>query len=452
MTDPIAAFRFGYGLPLPEGAPTDPAAMLARLSGPDLAAATFPAAGMAEVLPAFRRVQETIAALRTSPDDPAAKKADRRARRASSLLALGGAKSALARAVSSADGLRERLAAFWGDHFTTVARSNVQKAFPTALMEDAIRPNLTRRFADLLIAVTLHPAMLVYLDQATSIGPGSRRGKRREKGLNENFARELMELHTLGVGAPYDQTDVRQMAELLTGLTFVPERGYAFDAARVEPGPETVLGVTYRGEGEEPILRALTDLARRPETARHIARKLAVHFVADAPDERLVAAMEARFLDTDGDLLAVTEAMLSHPAAWSPEAQKARQPFEFIAAAFRALGVEGARIMESPPNAFLSDVMTPMADMGQPFQAAPGPDGWPEEPEAWISPQRLAARISWAMEEPGKLVNPLPDPVAFATRALGTRASDRLLWAAARAESIGEGVGVVLSSPEFNRR
>jgi len=452
MTDPTAAFRFGHGLPLPRGAASTPQAMLAALFGPDQAASTYPAPGMAEVLPAFQLVRETNAALQDAPDDRAAKKANRRARRASSLLALAGAKAALARAVSSRDGLRERLASFWGDHFTTVGRAPVLKPFPTALMEDAIRPNLTGSFADLLSAVVLHPAMLTYLDQASSIGPGSRRGTRRQQGLNENLARELLELHTLGVGAPYGQDDVRQMAELLTGLTFVPDRGFAFDPARAEPGPETVLGVTYYGKGVEPIRRALTDLSRRPETARHIARKLAVHFVSDMPEDSLVAAMEARWLDTDGDLLAVTEALLTHPAAWVPTAEKARQPFDFLAASLRALDFSGTRIMAGAPDVFTRLALTPMQTMGQPFQSAQGPDGWPEETRVWITPQRLAARISWAMEVPGKLVTPLPDPVAFATYALGSRASERLIWAAARAESRREGVGLVLSSPEFNRR
>lgn len=452
MTDPIAAFRFGHGLPLPDGAPTTPEAMLATLAGPDHAATRFPAPGMAEVLPAFQRMRETNAALLKSPDDRTLRKADRRARRASSLLALQGAKAALARATASPDGLRERLAGFWGDHFTVVSRAPVLKPFPTAMMEDAIRPNLTGSFANLLIAVTLHPGMLTYLDQVNSIGPTSRRGSRRKRGLNENLARELLELHTLGVGGSYSQVDVRQMAELLTGLTFVPKEGFAFDAARAEPGPETVLGVTYDGNGTEPVLRALTDLARHPETVRHLSRKLAVHFVSDTPDPGLVAALEARWRDTDGNLLAVTEALLTHPAAWVPSPEKARQPFDFVAASFRALGFSGDRIMEATPEAFTRLALTPMADMGQPFQTAPGPDGWPEEAEAWITPQRLAARISWAMEVPGLLVSPIPEPAAFASRALGSRASERLLWAAARAESLREGVGLVLSSPEFNRR
>jgi uncharacterized protein (DUF1800 family) len=187
----------------------------------------------------------------------------------------------------------------------------------------------------MLMAVATHPAMLLYLDQAQSVGPNSARGARRDRGLNENYARELMELHTLGVGAVYSQDDVRQLAELLTGLAVDPVAGFVFDARRVEPGPERVLGRDYAGDGIEAIRAVLADLAARPETARHLAHKLAVHFVADDPDPGLVTAMEAAFRDSGGDLVAVTAALLAHPAAWAEAAAKARQPFDFVVAALR---------------------------------------------------------------------------------------------------------------------
>ncbi len=294
--------------------------------------------------------------------------------------------------------------------------------------------------------------MLLYLDQDSSIGPNSKRGKNRGKGLNENLARELMELHTLGVGAGYSQTDVREMAELLTGLTYVGDKGFAFDPSRVEPGADVVLGVSYDGKGTEPILKALQDLSVRPETARHIAGKLAVHFVADEPDPALVEALEAAWLDSGGDLAVVVNTLLTHPGVWEAPAQKARQPFEFLVASFRALGVTGADLVAMQPKEFTNFVDARLKEMGQPWNAAPGPDGWPEEADAWINPQRLASRITFAMEVPGRLVDPLPEPPAFAARALGDRASEALVLAASRAESLREGVGLVLASPEFNRR
>ncbi|MES2667348.1 MAG: DUF1800 domain-containing protein [Pseudomonadota bacterium] len=453
MTDTTAAFRFGFGLPLPEGAPTTPEAMMAALRGPDLAAQThFGGGGMVELLPLMENMRLARIEYKKNPDKKGAGKAERRAVQATHAMATVFMRATIARAVDSPDGLRERLAAFWADHFTTVSRSKLDRALPGSLMEDAIRPNLTGRFAALLQAVTLHPAMLIYLDQVNSIGPTSTRGKRRGKGLNENLARELMELHTLGVGSAYTQADVREMAELLTGLTFVGDKGFAFDQSRVEPGPDQVLGVSYDGKGLDPIKAALTDLARHPDTVRHVSGKLATHFVADTPDAGLVEALVAAWQDSDGDLGMVTQALLTHPAVWQAPPAKARQPFEFLVAGLRALGISGADVVAMPDKEFTNYIAGRLRDMGQPWHGAGGPDGWPEAAEAWINPQRLASRITWAMEVPARLVDPLPDPRDFAARALGDRASEVLMVAAGRAESLREGVGLVLASPEFNRR
>ena len=428
------AIRFGFGLPAP-----DPAV---ALTGPDLAAQVWAGVALTEIAP-------VLAAYRTArkAKDEAGTKA---AHRASDALALRGAKAILARAIGTSDPYRERLVAFWADHFTVTARSRLDRALPSILIDEAIRPHVTGRFADMLRAVITHSVMLTYLNQDASYGPSSPRGKRLNKGLNENLARELLELHTLGVGAGYGQADVRELAKLLTGLSVTAD-GFAFDRKRSEPGPETVLGVTYRGKGPTPILQALDDLAAHPETARHIAGKLAVHFVADAPDPALSAALAAVFQDTGGDLGAVGQALLAHPkadGAW----EKARQPFDFMAAAFRSLGVTPQQVLDLPPKVFHRLILAPLAAMGQPFQQAPGPDGWPEAAADWITPPGLAARIDWAMQAPQRLQRPLPDPRAFVATALGPRAGERLIWAVAAAESARDGVGLVLASPEFNRR
>ena len=448
--DVIAAFRFGYGLPLVGS--SDPAEMLAALRGPDLAAARYPAHGAAEVVEVLQAIRTARHMPQTTPAEiKARKKAQRRAVKSGRALGRMGAQVTMARALWG-DGLRERLAAFWADHFTTVPRSRAEFAWPTALVEDAIRPHLAGRFGDMLVAVTTHPAMLVYLNQTASLGPNSARGIKSGKGLNENLARELLELHTLGVGAGYAQTDVREMAELLTGLALSVDQGFVFDAARVEPGPEHVLGRAYGGDTLEPILRALQDLALRPETARHIAGKLAVHFVSDAPDPALVEALAQAYSASSGDLMAVMAALLDHPAAWSEAAQKARQPFGFIAASFRGLGLSGDDVAGMADGPFQRMVLEPMALMGQPWQGAPGPDGWPEDIAEWITPQGMAARITWAMEVPGRLVTPLPEAADVAARALGPRATERLLWAVKAAESRREALGLVFAAPEFNRR
>ena len=426
------AIRFGYGLP----------AGGSGLGADDLAARTWPGISLAELAPLARAYR----AAKKAKDEAAVKETQR----VVDALALRGAKAIFARALGSDDPYRERLVAFWADHFTVAPRNRTERALPGVLVDEAIRPHVTGRFADMLKAVTTHPAMLIYLNQEASFGPGSPKGKRQKKGLNENLARELIELHTLGVGAGYTQGDVRELAELLTGLAVSPTEGFVFDNKRAEPGPETVLGVTYDGKGEAPILQALDDLAARPETAVHLARKLAVHFVADDPDEGLVRDLQARFRDTGGDLAEVAQALIAHPAAAT--GVKVRQPFDFLVASLRALGVGPDVILGLELRPFRRLILDPLQAMGQPFQQAPGPDGWPEREADWITPQGLAARIDWAMQAPERLVRPLPDPRAFLTAALGTRAGEKLTWAVGAAESARDGVGLVLASPEFNRR
>jgi len=359
----------------------------------------------------------------------------------------------MARAVEAQDGFRERLVRFWADHFTTTGRFRYDGALPYAMADDAIRPHLTGRFADMLRAVTLHPSMLIYLDQVLSVGPNSEAGKARRRGLNENLARELIELHTLGVGASYTQDDVRQLAELLTGLAVDDRKGQVFRPELAEPGPETVLGTAYPGSGMNPILRVLDDLAARPETARHIARKLATHFVADRPKPALIDAMAQTFRASGGNLLEVYRTLLEHGQAWNEPLTKARQPYDFMVASFRAMGLGGQEILDLSDGPFARMVMGPMKVMGQDLRIGPnGPDGWAEEAENWISPQGLAARITWAMEVPGRLKRDLPDPASFAKAALGNLATEPLLFAVRGSENQREGIGLVLASPAFNRR
>ncbi|MBL4915833.1 DUF1800 domain-containing protein [Tabrizicola sp. DMG-N-6] len=409
----------------------------------------WPVPGMAEVLPILQHAQ---AGRRERRMTGAPSETYETAVRLSRQVARDAARATIARALDAPCGFRERLVAFWSDHFTVKARNPPEAVLPEAMVTDAIRPHLSGKFADLLIAATLHPAMLVYLDQVASIGPGSPFGRRRKRGLNENLAREVVELHTMGVGAGYGQDDVRQMAELLTGLDATAAEGFVFRPNRAEPGPETVLGRRYDGEGLEPVHAVLRDLAARPETADHLSRKLAVHFVADEPDPALVAAMVQAWRDSDGTLRAVYGAMLHHPAAWGAEMRKARQPFDFIIAACRALGLDGLRLASLPDRPVQRQLIAPMALMGQRWRGPGGPDGWAEDARAWITPQGMAARIGWAMESPQRLIRDLPDPRDLAQRSLGADAGEALLWAVARAETRREGVGLLFSSPAFNRR
>ena len=408
----LAAIRFGYGLP--RANMSSPDTMLAQLRAADDLARTHPTLGFSDILPLLGRAADARQMMRKEPD-----KRDlyKDVTREAALMTDSAIRANFARALDAPDAFRERLTAFWADHFTTKARNAPERPLPGALIHDAVRPNLMGPFEDMLIAATLHPAMLAYLDQVASVGPKSPFGLRRNRGLNENLAREVIELHSLGVGAGYDQTDVRQMALLLTGLDSTAREGFIFRPERAEPGAETVLGNTYGGEGVEPIKAALRDLARRPETAAHIAKKLAVHFVADVPDPALIAAMTDAYQDSGGELGTVYAALLHHPAAWEPTLKKARQPVDFLLTALRALGMTGDELRKMGRGPFNRMVMRPMALMGQDWQKPNGPDGWTEEETAWITPQGLGARIAWAMEVPGRLVIPMPDPPAFAKTA-----------------------------------
>jgi uncharacterized protein (DUF1800 family) len=455
--DPIlAAIRFGNGLSPLISPPDGVGPMMERLRGPDLAARDWAIPTYGSILP---QVADYFALQRLSNGGTPAERAEaderlvgvRQAKREATKRDF---RATLARMATSADGLRERLALFWADHFTVTGKGNDNDWAPyvSPFVEEAIRPHVAGRFAEMLRAVTLHPMMLRYLDQDRSVGPESRAGLRRERGLNENLAREVLELHTLGVGGPYGQGDVRELAELLTGLA-IEDGAMAFRPNWTEPGPEMVLGQTYdEGEGLGPIEAALADLGRHEATAGHIARKLAAHFVADDPDPGLVEALRRVFLETGGDLGAMTEALLSHPAAWAPEKRKVRPPVEFLGASLRALGVAGGWIAAREPGETDELFLRPLAEMGQPWQQAGGPNGWPEEAEAWVTPQGVAARIDWAMTRPERLVEALPDPRAFVEAALGPGASDAVVMAAHAAERPSEGIGLILASAEFQRR
>jgi uncharacterized protein (DUF1800 family) len=452
----LAAIRFGTGLSPVLPAPVSVAAMISRLAGPDEAAVRWPVPTYEAMTPtramiadATRRRRQT----RGTPDEAQAEAAFQDTRRAIGAGVLEGLTRIVARQIGTADGLRERLVLFWADHFTVRSRNFAGLHLITPFVESVIRPHVAGRFADMLRAVVLHPEMVIYLDQATSVGPGSPAAARRRRGLNENLAREVLELHTLGVGGPYGQNDVRELAELLSGLVWDPTRGLHFREDSAEPGSETVLGTTYSPRAEIGVISAaLDDLAAHPATAAHLAHKLAVHFVSENPPPELVDAMTDSFRATGGDLLAVTAAMLAHPSAWTAPLGKAKPPFSFLTSALRALGVPAETIMAADAALLRRLFLRPLREMGQPWQEPLGPDGWSEASEAWISPQGLAIRIGWAMQMPRRIVDPLPDPRVFVATALGPLAGAATLFAAEAAESRADGVGVVLASADFNRR
>jgi uncharacterized protein (DUF1800 family) len=452
----LAAIRFGTGLSASLPPPESTAAMLAALTGPDLIAETYPIPLSANVSPSiaeFRALSRARRAAIGTDQEESVQTAYQDIRIAARTARLDFFQATLARGIETQDGLRERLMLFWADHFTVRAKDNFATYLVAPYAADAIRPNLCLRFSDMLKAVVLHPMMLVYLDQTQSMGPNSPAAQRRDRGLNENLARELLELHTIGVDGPYTQDDVRELAELLTGLVWHPDSGFAYDPSHAEPGAETVLGVTYGAEATlDNVLAALDDIAAHPATAQHIARKLAVHFISDTPDPALVADLTAVFTDTGGDLLAMTTALLNHDAAWDPALQKVKPPFGYLTSALRALGVPGGQVTDLNLRETERLLRLPLSVMGQKWEEPPGPDGWPEEGAAWVTPQGMAARINWAMTMPERLLETLPDPRDFVRTALGPNPPDPVVFAAGAAENVTVGIGLILSSSAFQRR
>ena len=355
------------------------------------------------------------------------------------------AKARLDAALGAEIGFAERLAWFWSNHFCISADKAGLRAIAGAYEREAIRPHLTGRFADMLMAVESHPGMLVYLDNARSIGPNSIAGRNRGKGLNENLAREILELHTLGVRTVYTQDDVTRFAAVITGWTIVPPRepdggAFVFNPRMHEPGAQTVLGKTFP-DGEFNQGRAvLTMLARHQATARHIAAKLVRHFVSDQPVPALADKLAKRFMATDGDLREVAIALVSAPEAWSPAQRKLKRPGEWIVASLRAAGV-------TPPE--IGPVMQAQNMLGEPLWRPAEPKGFADEDAAWID--GLAQRLD-VSNQMARRVAGLVDPAAALETGLGPLASEETRTAIRRAESRPQALTLLFMAPEFQRR
>ncbi|MGC1497073.1 MAG: DUF1800 domain-containing protein [Sulfitobacter sp.] len=454
----IAERRFGYGLS-PDLTPVaSTQTMLNGVNGADDMALRFP-------IPGYRYLQDKMVSkrrfdqyARANPDTEEGKRAGEKARALNREVRLTRTRwfaQLELRRINSTQSFRERLVAFWGDHFTAVGKGGLLRPANSLYLEDAVRPNISGTFADLLIACVTHPLMLHYLDQNVSAGPNSIAAQRtdRRRGLNENLAREVLELHTLGAGGPYSQDDVRELAMLFTGMGGTRDMGFKFRRGMTEPGPETILGKTYGGAPSmEPIFAVLKDMAAHPATAAHIAQKLAVHFVSDTPPGDLVAQLRDAYLDSGGDLMVVYAALLDHPAAWQQPATNIKPPADFVSSALRALAVSEAtfeKLREQDTRAYF---YRPLGLMGQTWQRPDGPDGWSEKDRDWVTPQGIAARLEWAIQVPTLLIADLPDPRDFIQHALGQDVPGAVQFAAKSAETRAEAIGLVLASPAFQRR
>ena len=375
------------------------------------------------------------------------------------------ARSRLATAAATQRPFAERLFTFWANHFTVSLAKGSARGLVGAFEREAIRPHIAGSFERLLVASTTHAAMLRYLDNWLSAGPNSRVVARlarraamtddtpRLSGLNENLAREILELHTLGAessrgtaapaaGPAYGQADVTAFARVLTGWRVAPQGDLEqrFDAAWHEPGPKTLLGKTY-AEGPQALHQVLHDLAMDPATARFIAAKLARHFVADDPPAALVLQLESAYLGSNGQLGEVYRALIRSPLAWEARATKLKTPQEFMVSTLRLLGPEAAASIR--PEA--------AGTLGQRMHAAPSPAGWSDRAEDWLGPDAVWKRVEWATrvaERAGRHV----DARALARSSLGPGLSEATSAQIERAADGPQALALLLMSPEFQRR
>ena len=345
----------------------------------------------------------------------------------------------------------ERLVWFWSNHFVVSAMNPQAAIFAGAFEREAIRPYINATFEEMTQAVVRHPAMQLYLNNAQSIGPDSPAGMKSKKGLNENLGRELMELYTLGVDGGYTQADVIAMAKLLTGWSLDVQGGQAFRfyPARHEPGQVVLRGKTY--SGYDGCVAAISDLARDPATARHIARKFAVYFIADDPPPESVARLEKTFVQTGGNLRALAETAVKDQVAWRPGPGKMRKPVEYVTAAYRLLGLPRATKDPDAPNKQVRGAMGAVRLMGEFPLSAPSPKGWPDVSEAWSGPDAVLNRIEWAKQVGNRLPNGF-NASAVAEMGLGATLRPATKTAMAQANTSGEAIALLLSSPEFQRR
>jgi uncharacterized protein (DUF1800 family) len=357
---------------------------------------------------------------------------------------LAEAKAHFDRALDAETGFVERLVWFWSNHFCVSA--DKVRPFAGAFEREAIRPHVLGHFADLLLAVESHPAMLLYLDNAHSMGPDSIAGQNQHKGINENLAREIMELHTLGVRTGYSQADVTSFAKVISGWSIFPPRDpdnggeFNFNARMHEPGPQTVTGHSYAGMGFDQGAAVLLDLSRNPATARHIATKLARHFVADDPPPRLVEALRVSFAKSDGDLRELARTLLLAPEAWTAPRGKLKRPGEWLVAAARATGVRSPDVRP---------LLNAQNMLGEPLWRPPAPKGFDDVNAAWMD--GLAQRLEIA-NQVARRMSQAGDPRELVDTALGPLASAETRQAVARAETRPEAVAMLLMSAEFQRR
>lgn len=346
-------------------------------------------------------------------------------------------------AVDSQTSFVERWAWFWFNRFTVSARDNHLRMVAGAFEREAIRPHIFGKFGDMLAASTLHPAMIYYLDNVKSVGPNSAFAKMYGGKHNENLGREVLELHTMGVGGGYTIDDITALSYGLTGWTHAsPKKGYKtiFKKNRHEREPAIMLGKTYPTHGPEQIHNMLSDLAVHPSTARHIAENLAAHFISGTPPQSAIDALKDNYLKTGGDLKELALCLVELDEVWGQSGWTFKRPDEYIVSVGRALPV-----WEDHFNPKIAQLL------GQPLMQAPGPDGWVQTGEDWVNTENILIRLGWLR----RALQSLPSWVNaefFMEEALGGHVSRKTGEILSKPLLRNELLALGLTSPEFLRR
>lgn len=357
----------------------------------------------------------------------------------------------------------ERLVHFWANHFAISADKVQVRALAGAYENEAIRPNILGNFRDLLIAIIMHPAMLIYLDQNQSIGPNSIAAQRRKKnnptkefGLNENLAREIMELHSLGVNGGYSQNDVTEFAKALTGFSIVNLRyenfgklpankkigDFIFTPIAHEQGTRKIMGKSYSQEGMNQALAIIDDLSNHPATALNIATKLARHFAGDNPPQSLINKLKQSFMQTNGDLKSLYLTLINSPECYVSNQVKFKTPWEWLISASRAMAIDDFDRI---------DAQIVMQNLGQMIWQPKSPKGFDDTEDSWAAPDAILRRIETA-NLMTKNFDPPFMPIELAQKILGNQFSEHTKTVISRAESIQSASALLLVSPEFLRR
>jgi len=350
-------------------------------------------------------------------------------------------------AITTDKSFLERWVRFWGNHFTVSAKQARMYGLVGPFEREAIRPYVLGKFSDMALASSFHPAMQLYLDNYRSIGPKSKSGRNNKRGLNENLAREILELHTLGVGA-YSQKDIESFAKALTGWTIEikpSEENFGrvvFRDRWHEPGAKNFMGQRYSDNGAEQAVQMLAYVSAHPATARHIAVKLARHFVSDTPDERDIDKLARVFMDTGGNMKSLAKAVVRLDNAWIDTQPKFKSPDDMVVSAGRVLGKKDT--LGSNANSLL-------LSLGQPVFRASSPQGFPDIATDWIGADAIKKRLEWANRTSRKVGKRI-DAQLFLDEALGPLTSSGTRQAVERAESHLQALTLALMSPEFQRR